>query len=192
MKSVWFGDPATAETRLGPMTRLGGQRCESATSTFTELQHASDESVAWGICCYSKGGFVSRLDHDFISLMTRQIAGAPTAECDVYMIQLGGAVADVDDDETAYSGRSNPYYYVVTGSWDRPEDQEAATHWGRETAELFSQSSGVTSNYINEQSDSSQDFVQRAYGEKKYQRLVEIKRRTDPTNLFHLNQNIAP
>ncbi|RYC07279.1 FAD-binding oxidoreductase [Nocardioides zhouii] len=192
VKSVWFGDTATAETRLGPMTRLGGQRGESATSTFTELQHASDESVAWGICCYSKGGFVSRLDDGFISLMTRQIAAAPTAECDVYMIQLGGAVADVDDDEAAYSGRSNPYYYVVTGSWDGPEDRGAAVQWGRETAALFGQASGVTSNYVNEQSDSSQDFVEHAYGEKKYQRLVEVKRRTDPTNLFRLNQNIAP
>jgi len=124
--------------------------------------------------------------------MTRQIAAAPTAECDVYMIQLGGAVADVDDDETAYSGRSNHYYYVVTGFWDRPEDRQAAVEWGRHTAALFSQASGVTSNYVNEQSDSSNDFVQRAYGEKKYQRLVEVKRRTDPTNLFRLNQNIAP
>jgi FAD/FMN-containing dehydrogenase len=190
VKSVWFGDPASAEGRLRPVTRLGGRRGESATSTFTELQHASDESVAWGICCYSKGGFVSRLDDGFVSLMTRQIAVAPTPECDVYMIQLGGAVADVDDDETAYSGRTNAYYYVVTGCWDRPEDREGATQWGRETAEVFSQASGVTSNYVNEQSDSSQDFVRRAYGEKKYQRLVEIKRRTDPTNLFRLNQNI--
>jgi FAD/FMN-containing dehydrogenase len=192
VKSVWFGDTATAEKRLGPVTRLGGQACESATSTFTELQHASDEAVAWGVCCYSKGGFVSKLDDVFVSLMTRQIAAAPTAECDVYMIQLGGAVADVDDDETAYSGRSNHYYYVVTGFWDRPEDRQAAVEWGRETAALFSQASGVTSNYVNEQSDSSNDFVQRAYGEKKYQRLVEVKRRTDPTNLFRLNQNIAP
>jgi hypothetical protein len=174
------------------VTRLGGQRSESTTSTFAELQHASDESVAWGICCYSKGGFVSRLDDRFVSLMTRQIAAAPTAECDVYMIQLGGAVTDVDDDETAYSGRSHPYYYVVTGVWTRPEDREAATDWGRETAALFSQASGVTSNYVNEQSEGGHDFVRRAYGEEKYQRLVEIKRRTDPTNLFRLNQNIAP
>jgi FAD/FMN-containing dehydrogenase len=192
VKSVWFGDPAAAERRLDPVTRLGGQRSESTTSTFAELQHASDESVAWGICCYSKGGFVSRLDDRFVSLMTRQIAAAPTAECDVYMIQLGGAVTDVDDDETAYSGRSHPYYYVVTGVWTRPEDREAATDWGRETAALFSQASGVTSNYVNEQSEGGHDFVRRAYGEEKYQRLVEIKRRTDPTNLFRLNQNIAP
>ncbi|MFC5176893.1 FAD-binding oxidoreductase [Nocardioides taihuensis] len=191
VKSVWFGDTATAEARLAPATRLGGQRGKSATSTFTELQHASDESVAWGICCYSKGGFVSELDDDFVALMTQQIAAAPTAECDVYMIQLGGAVADVDDDETAYSGRANAYYYVVTGCWDRPEDREVAAQWGRETAALFSQASGVTSNYVNEQSDSSQDFVRRAYGEKKYERLVEVKRRTDPTNLFRLNQNIS-
>lgn len=105
---------------------------------------------------------------------------------------VGRAVADVDDDETAYSGRSHPFYCVVTGPWDRPEDREAATRWGRETAALFSQESGVVSNCVNEQSDSSQDFVRRAYGEKKYRRLVEVKRRTDPTNLFRLNQNIAP
>ena len=108
------------------------------------------------------------------------------------MIQLGGAVTDVDDEDTAYSGRSNAYYYVVTGVWDDPGDREAAMKWGRETATLFSEASGVTSNYVNEQSDSSRDFVRHAYGEKKYQRLVEVKQRIDPTNLFRLNQNVAP
>jgi FAD/FMN-containing dehydrogenase len=192
VKSVWFGDTGAASSRLDPITRMAGHRSESTASTFTQLQHASDESVAWGISCYSKGGFVGELDSDFVSLMVRQIAAAPTADSDVYMIQLGGAVNDVDDDATAYSGRANPYYYVVTGFWDRAEDREAAMQWDRETAALFSEASEVTSNYVNEQSDTSQDFVQRAYGEKKYRRLVEVKRRTDPTNLFRLNQNVIP
>jgi FAD/FMN-containing dehydrogenase len=192
VKSVWYGDTSTAEARLTPLTRLAGQHSASSSCSFTELQHASDDGVAWGICCYSKGGFVPELDDELISLMTRRIAAAPTAGCDIYMIQLGGAVTDVGEEETAYSGRSHSYYYVVTGVWERPEDRDAAVDWGRSTAALFSQASGVTSNYVNEQSDGDHDFVRRAYGEDKYRRLVDVKRRTDPTNLFRLNQNVAP
>ena len=192
MKSIWFGDPSEAKSRLTPVTQFAGIRTETAISTFTELQHASDEGAGWGICCYSKGGFVADLDEAFIALMAGQLAAAPNADCDVYMIQVGGAVADVSEEETAYSGRSNAFYYVVTGIWDEPGGRGPAMQWGRETAALFSQASGVTSNYVNEQSDSSADFVQRAYGPDKYQRLVQVKRRLDPTNLFSLNQNIAP
>jgi FAD/FMN-containing dehydrogenase len=192
VKSIWFGDPGAANARLGPVTRFAGLRADTAMSTFTELQHASDEGSAWGICCYSKGGFVAHLDEVFTSLMAQQLAAAPNAGCDVYMIQIGGAVADVSEEKTAYSGRSNSFYYVVTGSWDKPDDRDPAMQWGRQTAALFSQAAGVTSNYVNEQSDSSTDFVQRAYGPEKYERLVRVKRRLDPTNLFSLNQNIAP
>ncbi len=192
VKSIWFGDPSEANSRLTPVTQFAGVRTDPAMSTFTELQHASDEGVAWGICCYSKGGFVANLDDAFIALMTQQLAAAPNADCDVYMIQVGGAVADISEEETAYSGRSNAFYYVVSGIWDEPDGRGPAMQWGRETAALFSQASGVTSNYVNEQSDSSADFVQRAYGPEKYQRLVQVKRRLDPTNLFSLNQNIAP
>ena len=74
MKSVWFGDSSAAESRLDPATRLGGHRSESTASSFTELQHASDESMGWGVRCYSKGGFVAQLDDNFISLMTEQVA----------------------------------------------------------------------------------------------------------------------
>ena len=191
VKSIWFGDPGEAYQRLSTIAHLDATVTTSTESTFVELQQASDEGTAWGIRCYSKGGFLPQLDDDFISLLLERLSVAPTEDCDVYMIQLGGAVGDVEEDATAYSGRAAAFYYVISAVWAEEASRDAAIDWGRETAALFGAQSMAT-NYVNEQSDSGSDFVRRAYGETKYARLVEVKRRLDPTNLFRLNQNIAP
>ena len=189
--SLWFGDAGTADAALAPTETLTEPRVGTERSTFLELQHSVDEAVAWGISCYSKGGFLPEFSHDFVSMLIHQMDVAPTTDCDVYAIQLGGAITDVDDIAMAYSGREAAYYYVVSGVWDNPADRESAIAWGRETAKRFGELS-MTSNYVNEQSEGGVDFVRRAYGESKYERLVAVKRRLDPDNLFRLNQNITP
>jgi len=107
------------------------------------------------------------------------------------VIQLGGAVADVSDDATAYTGRSAAFYWVVNGVWDTPEMDEACLSWGRKTAEGLSKRS-LAGNYINEQSDVNPEVARSAYGPSTYDRLVTLKQRYDPTNLFRLNQNVSP
>jgi len=192
MKAVWYGPADEADSVLGPFQHLGDViPNQTYTSTFWELQQASDEALPWGRRYYAKGGFLSSVDSAAVDWLTQCADQAPTPDCDVYVIQLGGAVADVSDDATAYTGRSASFYWVVNGVWDTPGGDETCLGWGRNTAEGLSRRS-LAGNYINEQSDVTPEIARNAYGPTTYDRLVSLKQRHDPTNLFHLNQNVRP
>jgi FAD/FMN-containing dehydrogenase len=157
--------------------------------SFLELQRASDEALAWGRRYYSKGGFLADMDDRVIEVIADSLGDAPLPELEVYCLQLGGAVSDVDEDATAYSGRAAAFYWISQGVWDDPHDDEAAIAWCRRTARRLGELS-MSANYVNEQADTG--IAHSAYGESKYRRLADLKWRYDPTNLFHLNQNIQP
>jgi FAD/FMN-containing dehydrogenase len=157
--------------------------------TFVELQRVSDEYLPWGRRYYSKGGFLPAMDDRVIAVIADAVKESPLPDFEVYCLQLGGAVADVDEDATAYSGRAGAFYWISQGVWDSPEDDERAIAWCRRTAGRLGELS-MKANYVNEQADTG--VAHGAYGESKYRRLAEIKGRYDPTNLFRLNQNIEP
>lgn len=192
LKVLWSGRTDRTEAALAPFAGLAaGPRSTTRTSTFWQLQRSSDEALAWGRRYYAKGGFLSGIDEAVVSALTQSTAAAPTADCDVYVLQLGGAVADIGESATAYSGRSAAFYWVVNGVWDDPADDAACLAWGRVTAQGLSRLS-MAGNYVNEQSDVSPEVARLAYGDETYQRLAEIKHCYDPANVFRLNQNIPP
>jgi FAD/FMN-containing dehydrogenase len=104
---------------------------------------------------------------------------------------LGGAVARVDDDATAFAGRGAAHDINLVASW-LPDDPEPERHkaWSRTAWEaLRPHGRGV---YVNFMSDEPSSHVQLAYGEAKYARLTSLKSKYDPTNFFRFNQNILP
>lgn len=157
--------------------------------TFVELQRASDELLPWGRRYYSKGGFLAEMDDRVIAVIAEAVEEMPLPELEVYCLQLGGAVCDIDEDATAYSGRAGAFYWISQGVWDSPEDDERAIGWCRRTARLLGDLS-MNANYVNEQADTG--VAHSAYGESKYRRLAKHKWRYDPMNVFRLNQNIEP
>ncbi len=157
--------------------------------TFIELQRASDELLPWGRRYYSKGGFLAAMDDRVIHVIADSLEDVPVPGLEVYCLQLGGAVSDVDEDATAYSGRAAAFYWIAQGVWDSPEDDERAIAWCRRTARRLGELS-MAANYVNEQADTG--VAHSAYGESKYRRLAQLKSRYDPMNVFHLNQNIEP
>ena len=107
----------------------------------------------------------------------------------VPLFQLGGAVADVDENATAYSHRKAAYAVNCNASW---ENGDPAPHveWARDFSRaLEPHSMGV---YVNFLGDEGEERARAAYGPEKYARLVELKDRFDPTNFFRVNQNIKP
>ena len=102
--------------------------------TFMELQRASDELLPWGRRYYSKGGFLAEMDDRVIGVIADSVEETPVPGLEVYCLQLGGAVADIDEDATAYSGRAGAFYWISQGVWDSPEDDERAIGWCRRTA----------------------------------------------------------
>jgi len=188
--AVWSGSMEGAETALAGFGALGHIDSSSiGGTTFLELQKASDERMAWGRRCYAKGGFLLDIDENTIKLVTDAMISAPTADSEVYVLQLGGAVCDTDESDTPYVGRAAGYYWIVAPVWDDAADDENCVAWGRKTAANLAANS-LRGNYVNEQSETG--LAPSAYGEEKYARLAQLKGRYDPANLFRLNQNIEP
>jgi len=183
------GSPAPSDD-LERFGRLGTPMDASIGPVrFVELQAAGDESMRWGRRIYSKGGFVADLDDEIVAIIADGAARAPTPDSEIYVIQLGGAVADVDEAGTAYAGRSGGFFWIAQPVWDDPALDEACIAWGRDVAARLTARS-LAANYVNEQADAG--IAASAYGATKLARLGALKAEVDPTNLFRLNQNIAP
>jgi len=190
LSAIWTGSTCGAEAMIERFAGLPGAIQDPRTDmSFLEFQRVSDELLPWGKRYYSKGGFFSAIDDRVIDAMTKEVASMPMAGVEIYCLQLGGAVCDIDEDATAYSGRAGAFYWISQGDWDSPGDDEKAIGWCRRAAgQLMSLS--LKTNYVNEQADTG--VARGAYGEAKYRRLAHLKWRYDPTNLFRLNQNIEP
>jgi FAD/FMN-containing dehydrogenase len=192
LTAVWFGEDAMAEQVLSPFGTLAGTGTGGiGRLSYLDLQSRNDALFAWLRRYYVKGGFWRDIDDDAITHMLRQAASAPTPDCEINAMQLGGAVTDIADDAAAYSGRDAGYYWLVEPVWDDPADDRRCLAWGRETARGLKDPS-MEGNYVNEQGDAGSEVAIDAYGAAKYQRLANLKRRMDPANLFRLNQNIKP
>ena len=190
--SMWSGSKDGAHDAVETYGKLGTPSTASLGGvTFLELQSRSDDHFAWGRRYYAKGGFFDTISVDAISVIAASVAQAPTADCEIYVLQLGGAVSEVSDDATAYTGRQAGFYWIVEPVWDDPADDTRCITWGRETAAQLSALS-MSGNYVNEQSDTGGDATLNAYGTQKYPRLAALKARYDPENLFRLNQNLTP
>jgi hypothetical protein len=103
----------------------------------------------------------------------------------------GGAVADVDDDAMAFTGRHALFDVSADTTWDDPAQDGERVGWVRGAMEIV-EPYMVTGRYVNEQSDGGEGMAESIYGGAKYQRLVALKRQWDPDNVFRLNQNIRP
>lgn len=190
--ALWSGSTRGAEEMLAQYGKLGDvQSASLGEASFLELQRAADERMAWGRRYYAKGGFVHAIDDAMISTLEDCMADVPNLDSEIYMLQLGGAVGDIGEEETPYSGRAAGHYWIVEGVWDDPALDTQCVAWGRKSAARLATHS-LRVNYVNEQSETGKDLTLNAYGEEKYYRLARLKSRYDPTNLFRLNQNIEP
>src|SRR5262245_46839315 len=105
LRGIQTGHAARTGAALERFALPGGVQDPQEDLTFIELQRAADELLPWGRRYYSKGGFLAAMDDRFVDVLVDAVAEAPIAGVEVYCVQLGGAVADVDEDATAYSGR---------------------------------------------------------------------------------------
>ena len=104
--------------------------------------------------------------------------------------RLGGAIARVGEDETAFNGRTAGHSFNTTAATETAQgfDQERErlrNFWSA----LAPYQTGVYVNFLREEGE---DRIRQAYGAQKYERLKELKRKYDPDNFFRLNQNISP
>ena len=158
---------------------------------YVAHQAMFDPAYPHGRHYYWKAWKLPPLTDRAIDVIVEQAAGVTSPLSAIPIFTLGGAVARVDDDATAFTGRSAAHDINFVASW-LPGDPEPERHkaWARAAwAAMRPFADGV---YVNFMSDEPALDTRAAYGDQKYARLAALKSKYDPSNVFRFNQNIAP
>jgi FAD/FMN-containing dehydrogenase len=157
---------------------------------YPVINSAFDGLLPPGLQQYWKGVFATELTDAAIDAHLEHGPLVPTVNSAVHLYPINGAVHDVPSDATAFGHRDAKYAAVIAGMWPDPAQNEANTDWVRSYYDAIAPHSQA-GGYVNFAAADDQSKVADNYG-ANFTRLAEIKRRYDPANLFHLNQNIAP
>jgi FAD/FMN-containing dehydrogenase len=134
--------------------------------------------------------FVDRIDRDDAATILDHLERSTAMMRATQLRVLGGAMARVPADATAFAHRSARIMVNVAALYERPEELEVHRAWVRGLADAIHQGSDAA--YVNFVGDEGPERVRASYPDATWHRLVEVKTAYDPTNLFHMNQNIPP
>ena len=157
---------------------------------FVDAQMMQDEDMPSGRQNYWKAGNIDEIGAGAIAVFVEHAVTATSPHCQPGILLLGGAVARVGETETAYCGRDAGFNFSIDNIWDDAAENEAQIAWSRRFYDAMTPFLS-TSMYLNFASEETPDRVRQSYG-PNYERLLALKRTYDPTNLFHMNQNIQP
>lgn len=189
---VWVGHPDDGAAVTAHLARALADVAEPTERmirpmSYLQLQTREDdvEDHAWRR--YWKGHYFDALDDEVIdSLLSRDGDLMPNVSLQAY----GGAIADVPDDETAFSRRNTAFEFVAASRWQDASEDDARMDAARRYAGTMDRfASGA---YVNVLGDDGERGIRRAYSSEKLARLTAVKDVYDPANVFHLNQNIPP
>ncbi len=186
---LYSGDLEEGKRLLAPLAKQGSPLLAVVDGMpYAVMQTAFDAGNPHGARYYWKSQYLKGLDDALLETILKW-AGTFTGEHTIIGIEaLGGAQARVDPGATAFVHRDVPYSLGIWTGWQNPADDTANIAWTREFFDAVAPfGAGAYVNYLGE--DES-DRLGEVYGEN-YTRLVEIKRKWDPDNLFRLNHNIA-
>ncbi|MBV9162176.1 MAG: FAD-binding oxidoreductase [Pseudonocardiales bacterium] len=161
--------------------------------TYVELQKMLDGTAPWGIHAYEKGLYLQDLSDAAIAILTERIPRKSSPMSLIQIFSLGGAFANVAEQETAFGG-SRATRFVVDVMAIAPDAELLATDraWVRSVWQALVPHASESGGYVNFIADYDENRVRAAYGPAKYQRLARIKARYDPDNVFRMNANIKP
>jgi FAD/FMN-containing dehydrogenase len=191
--TCYAGSPEVGAEVLRPLKQFGRPIVDLIEPMpYTTLQSMFDPMVPHGWHRYWKSVELPPLTDDAIETLVAQASAqtSPRSYCIVF--QLGGALGRVAEGETAFSQRGAAHNVNINAVWTE-EDPDAASHiaWARDFFDAL-QPYASDRVYVNFLGDEGAHRVRQAYGADNYERLVEVKRAYDPTNVFRRNQNIAP
>jgi FAD/FMN-containing dehydrogenase len=190
---VWVGDLGGARQLLAPARLFGRPDTERVFElSYLELQRKADAVQRHALRRYSTGHYLRQLPDEAIEAFLHR--GDPDGSGEnlpnVGLTGYGGAIADVPEEDTAFSHRAAVVEYGASASWRDPaEDRARITAARRSAAALNRYASGVYVNFLNGE---GAEGVRRAYPPKTMARLTAVKTAYDPDNVFHLNHNIRP
>ncbi len=188
----YAGDIAAGERVLAPLRAFGTPLVDLIRPTaYAAHQGMFDASVPHGLRYYWKSEYLAALSDHAIDTLVAHAWQAPSPTSYTIMFQLGGAIQRLSPEASAFEDRRAHYALNINGVWSDPSATDKHIQWTRTFWEAMRPfSTGRV--YVNFLGDEGDDRVKAVYGAVKYARLVALKNTYDPTNLFRLNQNIAP
>lgn len=189
----FFGKPSDLDAALQPLRDFGKATSDRAFPIeYVKLQQAADDGFnAPGNRHYAKGGFLREINDDLITTLIEQMEPMASRRFSVGLLPMDGAPARVGGSDTVWAHRDASFNIDTSSKWavDNTEVDEQNIAWNRAYwTEVEPFTRGF---YVNSLNDENQDQVNANYGEN-YARLVEVKNKYDPTNLFRLNANVRP
>jgi len=193
---AWAGaDLNEGSMLLGPLVQSAPPDFQLVRPTpWTEWQSAFDFAVPSGLREYWKNAFFEELTDDVVDMLVRAGSAQEWLGTGIDLHQLGGASGRVSEDATAFPTRAASFWANFYGFWRDPADDDRNLRWIHETQDAARPLAmrGRFVNAMTPDDGSMRDQLEASLGPAKFERLVELKRRYDPENLFRLNYNIPP
>ncbi len=193
--SCYAGSVEHGESAVRALRQFGSPLVDLVAPTpYVDHQSGLDDTVPHGWHYYWKATDLTCLSDDVIDIVAAHAYRATSPRSYTAMFHLGGAVARVPRDATAYPGRDVDHNIVIDAAWVPEQDhtvRASETAWARTFLDaLRPHRAGVYVNFLDVDDDPSR--IHEAYGADTYRRLAEVKAKYDPANVFHHNKNIPP
>jgi hypothetical protein len=186
------GSIADGERLLAPVKKFGSPVGDVVQRrSYVSQQSLIDATQPKGRRYYWKSEYLSTLEPKMIDKAIEYAGRLRSPHSGIVLFPLGGALNKLSGDHSAVGNRDATFVLNITASWEKAEDDATNIEWARAAwRDMRSFSTGGTYiNFLTEEEGS--DRIKAAYG-KNHARLVELKTKWDPTNLFRLNKNIEP
>ncbi len=187
----WSGSLDEGERRFAAFHEVAEVVAEMVgPMPYPVLNSAFDALVPAGLQHYWKANYASELTDGAIAAHLEHGPNLPAVNSTVHLYPIDGACNRVAPGATAFGHREARFATVIAGMWPDPAKNEASIKWVRDYSDALTPHSEA-GGYINFMSEDDQARVAANFGES-YPRLLELKRRYDPDNIFRANQNIRP
>ncbi len=190
--SAFFpGTPKDGEKTVEPLRKFGPPIIDGISPRPYEVwQKFLDDIWPHGLYCYWKSGYIKSLSEEAIDAIARHAINKPSPLSVIALVLQHGAVSRVQPEATAFNHREDLYNLNIQAQWRDPRETEANMAWIRDFwASVEPYMTGRV--YVNFLSQETSERVRAAYG-TNYDRMVALKNKYDPGNLFRFNQNIKP
>jgi FAD/FMN-containing dehydrogenase len=187
----WAGDIEEGRRAIAPLREFGTPHGEHlGPQPYTAWQQAFDPLLTPGARNYWKSHNLAALSDGAIETIVEYTGRLPSPQSEIFLGMIDGQASRVSPEATAYSHRDARFVMNFHGRWESPNDDERCIAWAREFFNVMTPH-GTGGVYVNFMTQDETARVPAAFG-RSHARLVEVKSKYDPTNFFHLNQNIKP
>ena len=186
----WSGDLDAGAAATAPFRSLGTVIADVfAPNPYAAWQQALDPLYPRGVYNYFRSAFLRTADDASLRVLADAFATLPSALTEIHLQHLGGAMGRVPAEATAFALRDQQFLVNVVARTPSADGFADVVEWARGVTSALGPDAGT---YVNFTGESNAALVRASYPPDTYRRLVDLKNEYDPTNLFRLNQNIAP